>query len=859
MSKSVPQLNFVGGEWSPSLYGRTDLEKYATAVRLMKNFFAHPHGGVSNRGGTQFIANAKSNSGVVRLIPFQFSVVQAYELEFSDQCMRVIMDGALVIESAGAGTDIVKSGTYKWTASGSGTNEYYLELDAGGGPGLDEPEYVYEDVGGADTTMSEGTLGSLAAGEYAYGDNDSLGYSTIYVRLSDNSDPDSKADGYLEAGYIFELALPYDEADLPLVKFTQSFDTLYLTHPSYQQRKITRTAHDIWTISVVTIGAGIAAPASPSMGGTGNNYVVTAVNALGEESVASVAEEGAPTNTLTWTVVSGAIYYNVYKDWFLCGVYGFIGQASTNSFTEASSITPDYTKVPPQNNNPFSGAGNYPGVGEFFEQRLVYARPNNAPQTFFGSVIAAFDNFNISIPNKDDDSYEFTLNAEQVNEVRWIIPLEDLILLTSSGEWRVRPGSGDSSITQTSVDAKRQSQWGCANVRPLKIGNKVLFIETSGNVIRDLGYSYDSDDYTGENLCIFAEHLFRDYNIVEWCYQQNPDSIIWAVRNDGTLLGLTYFKEQQIWGWHRHETNGKFKSISCIRTAGGVDEVYVVVEREINGSTVKHIEKFMPRLSVRDDYVTDVKDSYFVDDGLSLDDPYDISNVSQADPCVLTVVGHPYSNGDYVDIVEVEGMTEINNLRFKVANAAGNNFSLQDQDGNDIDSSEFTAYSQGGKVRKAYLTLAGLDHLEGETVKILADGNVVSGKVVTGGSITLNTRASRVHVGLGYTSDIETLDFEYATEGDDTVQDKERTIPSVAVRVRDTRAIQIGTCEDDLYEVWFRENEDYDQPTELFSGIKEVSIDNGDSKEGRLFVRNTDPLPLTILTLTPRLVDEEED
>ena len=192
MTVTVAQNSFVGGEWAPSLHGRTDLAKYSTAVRRMRNVFPHPHGGASNRGGTQYVADAKYSDSAVRLVPFQFSVVQSYVLEFGHEYVRILKDGGQVRETAGAGSSI-RCAAYKWTLSSHGTNEYRLELAAGGNPGLDLPFFVYADVGGTDAVLSEGSPGALVAGGWGYGDNDALGYNTIYVRLSDGTDPDTKA------------------------------------------------------------------------------------------------------------------------------------------------------------------------------------------------------------------------------------------------------------------------------------------------------------------------------------------------------------------------------------------------------------------------------------------------------------------------------------------------------------------------------------------------------------------------------------------------------------------------------------------------------------------------------------------
>jgi hypothetical protein len=677
MTVTVQQLSFTGGEWSRSLYARTDLAKYTSAVRTMKNFTINPHGGASNRGGTQFIVEVKDSTKFTRLIPFQFSVEQSYILEFGDLYVRIIRDGG--------------------------------QIESGGSP--------------------------------------------------------------------VEITTPYVEADLPKVKFIQSADVLYLTHPSYAPRKISRTSHTVWTINTISFGSSVSTPTSlaASVGVvTDPDYKVSAIDSSGRESVASTSVYATDGAILTWTAVSGAAYYNVYKDESDSGVFGWVGRSNYGSFKiPAVGITPDFTLTPPEATVKFNTTDDYPGVCTFFEQRLCFARTNNQPQTIWGSVVGDFENMNTSAFVMDSDSYEFTINARQVNEIRSLVPISVLILGTSGSEWKMEAGGSSDSVTPLSVDMKPQSDYGMSDIRPLTIGNSILFVEGSGAVIRDLLYNYEIDGYAGSSLVVYSKHLFEGYTIVDWCYQQEPDSIVWCVRDDGKLLGLTYFREYEIFAWHQHETDGFIESISSISTDAGVDEVYLVVRRTLPSGDVRYIERFMPRLPYNENFERDVRDSYFVDCGLTYDGA-------------------------------------------------------------------------------AATTISGLDHLEGKEVAVLADGSVVNGLTVTSGEIVLPNEASKVHVGLPYVSEIETLDFIAKGDGG-TTQDIISDVKSVIVSLADTRALWFGPSEDRIVEVAFREGEDYGTPTELFNGRKEMFLEAGDVRESRAFVRNVDPLPLTILGMLPRL------
>jgi hypothetical protein len=277
----------------------------------------------------------------------------------------------------------------------------------------------------------------------------------------------------------------------------------------------------------------------------------------------------------------------------------------------------------------------------------------------------------------------------------------------------------------------------------------------------------------------------------------------------------------------------------------------------VNGSTVRMVERMHTRV------FEEVEDCFFVDAGLSYDDPVYVSGATKATPVVITATGHGYSNGDLVDFAGFDAgedstgaatnMTELNGNRYKVANKATNTFQLtKPSDGSNINGTAFTTYTEGGYVRKAVTTLTGLDHLQGQTVKVLADGNVISGKVVgtvTGGvGITLNTAASRVHIGLGYVSDVETLNVEIPTQ-EGTIQGKLVRMNSVVVRFQDSRGLRIGPDEDHLVEMKQREFEVMGAPTALLTGDKKIILKSDWNSNGRLFMRQQDPLPLTILAV----------
>jgi len=680
-----------------------------------------------------------------------------------------------------------------------------------------------------------------------------LEFGDLYIRFY-------KDGGRIESppGTPVEVVTPYVEADLANLKFEQSADRLYIRHPSYPRAELTRTSHTSWTYTTPATAASIASPGTitrSSGSATGRYYVVTAVSAIGEETPPSTQSAAFGwADTLTWTAVAGASYYNVYEtlNQATNGSYGWIGRANTNVFTVPSNLTPDANKGVPVARTLFNAASDYPGVAVFHDQRLVEARTNNNPQSFFTSVIGVFNNFNISAPLRDDDAITRTLNSQQVNEIRWLVSLTDLVIGTAGGEWRVSPGVNSDTITPASTNIKRQSQWGVDNLSPLVIGNTILFLEASRKKVRDLTYSLDINGYDSQDVTIFAQHLLEDYGISSWGYQQGQESIVWGCRDDGVLLGMTYHKEHKINGWHRHVTDGQFESVACATNATGSGEVWFIVKRTINGTTKRFVEQMARR------EFNDVYSPWFVDCGLQYNTPKTITGITKANPGVVTCPAHGFSNGDIVLITDVAGMDQVNKFYYTVDAATTNTFALKNKAGTaDVSTAAYGTYVSGGAARKCATTFTGLSHLEGKTVAVLADGSQVTGKVVTSGQIVLDTPAAFVTVGLPYTCDLWTLDLNYNTQAG-PIQDKHRQVKTVLLKLRKSRTCWVGPNADRLSEIKFRTTEPNGVPIDLYTGTKEIEIYAGEERSSRVFVRTYEPLPLTVQAIMARIVNAEK-
>ncbi len=421
-------------------------------------------------------------------------------------------------------------------------------------------------------------------------------------------------------GQVVEIATPFLTEELSLLKYAQNADVLTICHPNHPQIELSRNSHYDWEIKTIDFKPRIDIPQNVTAKWTGKSenprkyqYLVTAVNDDNEESNRSAEIEVTGRYesywavgeymTISWSAVPNAIEYNIYRA--VNGIFGYIGTSTTTSFVD-EKIEPDLSSTAPIAKNPFED--NYPSVVNYFQQRKIYANSKKNPQTIYTSQTGTSDNFNVSRPLVATDAVTLTISEREVNEIRHIVAMNDLIVLTSSAEWKVNGTDGSFSASPAPV-AKPQSYYGCSHVMPIVSGNMILFVQAGGSVLRDLGYTYVSDSYDGDELTIFANHLFRGRQIVDMAYAKEPFRIVWCVLSDGKLAGLTYNRKQEIAGWHKHETDGKFESVVCIRE-GFEDVAYFIVKRIINGKVRRYIERMASRI------ITKTSDSIFLDSAL---------------------------------------------------------------------------------------------------------------------------------------------------------------------------------------------------------------------------------------------------
>ena len=399
----------------------------------------------------------------------------------------------------------------------------------------------------------------------------------------------------------------------------------------------------------------------------------------------------------------------------------------------------------------------------FYEDRLVTGGTDEQPQTSWLTETADYDDYEVHSPILDSDPITATLNARQVNKIKAFVALNHLLAFTGGSIWKICAGYNSDVLSPSSIQQKPQEYRGISDVDPLIVGETCLYVQEHGCKVRDLAYTYEVDGYRGNDLSVMATHLFDGYEIVDWDYQAIPDSIVWCARDDGVLLGLTYMREHEVWGWHKHVTStsagdSEVESVCCI---GGddSDEVWMVVKRTVDSSTVRYIERMLPRVT------SALEDCWYVDAGKE--------------------------------------------------------------------------YTSNGSA-----TVTGLSHLEGESVCGIADGVVFTGNTVSSGSITLGASADHIIVGLPIEyPDLETLDLELGLKNGSSQGSKMR-VSRVFIRVLNTAGGTVGPDSSNLTETLC-------DTDELTTDVQEVMLQSDYSTDGRVFIRQTYPLPITILSIVP--------
>ncbi|MEM8838666.1 MAG: hypothetical protein AAGE89_11275 [Pseudomonadota bacterium] len=566
---------------------------------------------------------------------------------------------------------------------------------------------------------------------------------------------------------------PYTAAQIDEADYTQSIDVIFFAQEDVHPKRMSRFASDNISFADVEVDPSVDEPTIKSVESeTGGNdtykYKVSGYDGDVEgfaspyravNSAQDLDEQDAQ-NTITWT--GSAQEYNVYRE--RNGVYGYIGYTTEKTFID-DNISPDLTIAPIEYANVFSGAGYYPRSVAKYQQRIFYGGSRLLPETVWASRTGDFSNFTKSRVLRDTDRIEMDITGDALNSIRYMVALRELVVFTTGGEFTI--SGPDNVLLATNPIQTPQSFSGCHTVKPIVVEDTVLYVDRTGNQVRDLRYAFEQDGYTGNDLTVFAFHYFEGRKVTGWAYAKNPYSLIWVHLDDGTLLSLTYKREHRVWAWTEHDLSGGFVESLCVVPEGNRDVLYLSVRRTVNGQEKRYVER------MRDRRITDISDAFFVD-------------------CGVTYDGAPIT------------------------------------------------------------TITGLDHLEGKRVAALADGNVVEDMTVTGGEVVLPRAASKVHIGLPFEAEIETLPPAIDLQDVGSARGRPHSISKARVQLDKTRGIAAGTDRDRLEEI-VQTGTDLTEPIAPFTGMMDLKIAPNWTKDGTLVVRQRYPLPMTVLGIAPEV------
>lgn len=737
--------SFTAGELSPALFGRTDLAKYDSGAAMLKNFLVLRYGGISNRAGTRYIAQTAGNKKAV-LIPFRYNTEQNYAVEFTAGTIRVYFGGELVsgVSVANPFTEdelelikytqsadmmfIVHPNHSPMTLTRYSHANWKLETMAIDGGPFDE-----YNVSGTTITPSAKTGEITLTASASYFNSDMVGsvirmeHTVASEYKKGNPKSESLAVNCVPGGTVYVESFGFWDGAF---NFEKNVDGTWITVRSQS-------------------------------GNRSQNYNFTETN--NDDEIVQYRVTATEFNTDVWTDENEKQRGYITIQTFSGDYGGEVRITAVNSATEAKGTVIKQLGATTATKafaiSAWSAAKGYPSCVTFFEDRLVFAGTKTLPQTFWMSKTGDYFNFGTSSPSQDSDAITGTLNGGQMNGIKAMVAFGELIMMTAGGEYKVH--GGGKPVSGSNIMSQAQEYRGISDVLPVTVGSRIVYLQQQGDIVRDLAYSYEADKYTGNDVNLLAEHLFEQHKIVRMTYQQTPDSIVWCVRDDGVLLGLTYLKEQEVYAWHQHVTDGEFVD-ACSISGLQQDELYVVVKREGN----YYVEMFAHR-----DESNKPEDQFFVDSGITV----------------------------------------------------------------------------SGKSR----TITGLDHLEGKTVSILADGNVLPQQVVVDGKISLNHETKVVHVGLPIESTMQTLPLEFNGQDGSYIGRKKR-VAKLTLLFKSSRGGEYGFTK--LDEIKWRSNEPWGAPISLYDGKKQMIVPSANWETTQMLtIRQKDPLPLTVLSVVPEL------
>jgi hypothetical protein len=718
---TITQNGFNSGELSPFLNARVEIDRYFYGVRTLLNFIPMLQGPARKRPGFKYVSDLKEKCW---LLPIVFSQTDSWIAAFGDSKVKFFTDHGPVLESAVVITGVSSANPGVITAASHGYStgdEVFLQA-IGGTTQLNSRSFIVTVLTANTFTLTDmwGTaVNTTSMGTYTSGGTSKRHYQIVSPYTTSN--------------------LTDSTTGCCLMSTAQSVDVTYICVPGFQPRKLTRTSSTSWAFSLFEPTGGPFIGADPdetitiqASAATGSGITLTASSAtvfaagrvgslfLVEKPLTDVTNaweagksiSGAnqvrrsqghyynsggagTTGTVTPTHTEGSrvdgdagvswTYHHSGYGWVEITAVGGGGTTATCDVIHrlpAGSVSATTTQW---SQGAWSDTLGWPTHVCFFRERLWFARGTK----LWGSVPSDFENFAERDAGvvADDSAISIDIRQGYNDDIQWLLPSSDLLVGSLGNEFSIGEISTADPLGPGNIASLRGPGYGARRVAPALINDGVMYVLPGGRVLRELRYAFESDGYVALNRTAFAEHITKG-QINRLAFAKEPESVLWGSCADGALIGMSFEREHQLQGWHRHTIGGSLSTGSPVvediavipSTDGGRDELYTCTKRTINGATKHYLEY---NAAHWDENADDLDDMFYVDSGLSNE-----SNTS--------------------------------------------------------------------------VTISGLEHLIGETVKVLGDGRDMSGDgytVSSSGSITLSSSDAPavVHVGLAYTAELESM------------------------------------------------------------------------------------------------------
>lgn len=676
----------------------------------------------------------------------------------------------------------------------------------------------------------------------------------VSIPLAHVSDPDSIAvnvDGFME------VPSPWAAEHVWELKFTFANDIMYITHKDYGPRELRRIGLYDWSLDEQLFDAHPDGPSplnatyhnDTNEGDNYNDEPVPTSYRVSATLTDGTITRASPVETinadlghrrtrvdLNWPDYTDAETYTIFKG--ANGIFGFIGYSDVSEFTDRN-YAPSYDVVPIGKNVNF-GADQNPSVVEFYKQRLTFAATDKFPQDIWFSRPYVFNSLRESIPLQDDDAFKLPLVGRQRHTINHMLMLKKFLIFTDSAEWTLNTVE-NAALSAATADPVIETYYGAHPwLRPLAIGTRVLFVQNKTGAVLDMGYEYTADAFKADDLTRLTRDLFKNKNIIAWDYAAHPHNILFCALDDGSLAIMTYVREHEIWGWTTSVTDGKFIDVACV-TETSEEGVYFQVERMIDGVPTYFVERYSVNQNGR------IEDMIYLDCAISYTNIHNVTDLAwiSAEELEVTIPSPGHAIGDQWRLEYSEDeyyIVEVTDINVSVLTVVPINETISFPEAID------------GTIPTAYLlasTITGLDHLDAETIDVLADGMVYRDLTIASGALTLPEAHARIHVGKRIAARIETLDVDVdVAKG----QFREKTVHEIAVNLRKSRGVRVGveTADYTLSEIDSRQTtENMYSANAPLEGVYELPAHIQWGNQVEIVIESDDPLPMNVLNISP--------